>query len=90
MRVTRHKIDALLYKETNGNDRMEVSRWRTYLALVNLAIVTLTDNNNAVFKDGGPEIASTKNLLCSSISRHVTATVARMAVIEDFFRLLKG
>ena len=52
--------------------------------------MTLTDSNNAVFKDGGPKKPSTKNILCSSISKHVTATGATVIIIQDLFSLLES
>ena len=88
--VTRHKIKSPLLKGTNGNDKVEVCGWRAHLALVNLEIVTLADNKNAVFKDSRPEISNTKNLLCIRIFRNVTTTGARVAIIEDFFSLLES
>ena len=90
VRVTHHKIDAPLRKGTNGNERMNMGRRRTHLALIDLAIMELTNNNDAVFKDGGPEIFSMKNLMRSSISRHVTITGATVTFIQGLFNLLES
>ena len=60
-----------------------------HLALIDLAIVALTDKKNRVFKYGGPEIPSTKNFLCSSISIHVTTIGTVVTIIQDIFSLLE-
>ena len=60
MRVTRHKINAPLRKGTNGNDTVKMGRQREHLALIDLVIMELTDNNNVVLKYGGPKIPSTR------------------------------
>ena len=90
VRVTRHKIDAPLRKGTNGNDRMKRNEWHTNLALINLAIMAFTNRDNAVFEDRRLEITKTKNILCSGITRHVTATSATVKIIEDFLNFLEG
>ena len=81
VRVTRHKIDAPLCKGTNGNDRVDMGRWYAHLALIDLAIMTFFNIKNAVLEDGGLEISSTKNLLCSGINIHVTTTGTIVAFI---------
>ena len=62
----------------------------THLSLINLAIMTFMNCNNAVFKDRRLEITSTKNILCSGITRHMTATGATVTIIEDFLSFLEG
>ena len=90
VRVTRHKIDAPLFKGTNGNYRVKMGRWRTHLALIDLEIMELMDSNNAVLEDGGPKIPRMKNILCSGITRHVTTTGATMTIIQGFLSLLES
>ena len=90
MRVTRHNIDAPLRKGTNGNDRMKRYKQHTHLALVDLAIMTFSNHDNAVLEDRRPEITNTKNLLCSGITRHVTATGATVTIIQSFLSLLES
>ena len=90
VRVTCHKIDAPLRKGTNGNDRMKRYRRRTHLALINLALMTFMNRDNVVFEDRRPKITCTKNLLCSGITRHVTATGATVTIIEEFLSFLEG
>ena len=79
-----------LHKGTNGNDRVEMGRRRAHLVRIDLEIMALTDNNNAVFKDGGPEIPSTKNFMCSSISRHVTTIGTTVTIIQVLLSLLES
>ena len=52
--------------------------------------MTFVNHDNAVLEDRRPKITSTKNLLCSGITRHVTATGATMTIIEDFISFLEG
>ena len=51
--------------------------------------MALTNNDNAVFEDGGPEIPSMKNFLCSSITKHVTSIGANVTIIQGLFSLLE-
>lgn len=67
-----------------------MGRRRVYLALIDLEIMALTDSNNAIFKDGGPEIPNMKNFMCSSITRHVTATGTTVTIIQGLFILLES
>ena len=90
VRVTRHKINAPLRKGTNANDRVEMGSRRMHLALIDLAVMEFTNNNNAFLQDGAPEIPSTKNFLCSSITIHVTTTGATVTVIKGFLSLLES
>lgn len=60
-----------------------------HLLLVDLALVTRADDKNAILKDGGPEITSTKDLLSNSISEHVTTTRAIMVVIKNSLSFLE-
>lgn len=89
VRVTGHKINAPLCKGANGNDRVQKSRRRTHLALVDLTRMTGTDGKNAILENGWPKITSMKNLLSGGITRHVTATGTRVTVVQNFLSFLK-
>jgi len=52
--------------------------------------MTGADIENAILKDGGPEVASTEDLLGSGISRHVTTTGAGVAVIQNTLSFLES
>jgi len=59
-----------------------------HLALVNLAFVALTNNKNAVLEDRWPKIASVKDFLSGSVTKHMTTTCPRVAIIENSFSFL--
>ena len=61
-----------------------------HLVLEDMARVTLPYYNNTIFKYRRPEIAHTKDLLCSSITRNVTTIGATMTIIEDFLSFLEA
>ena len=61
-----------------------------HLVLEDLAHMTLSYCNNTVFKYRWPEIAYMKDLLCSSITGHVTATRATVTIIQSFLGFLEG
>ena len=50
--------------------------------------VALTNNKNAVLEDRQPDITSMKNFFSCSVTRHMTTTCPRMAVIENSLNLL--
>lgn len=52
--------------------------------------MTRSDGKNAILKDGGPQVTSTKDLLGNGISRHVATIGARMVVIQNTFSLLES
>jgi len=52
--------------------------------------MTRADGKNAVLKDRGPEVARTKDLLGSGISKHVATTGARVAVIQNTLSFLES
>ena len=70
--------------------RVKRNRWRTQFVLINLAIVTFTNCDNTVFENGRPKITSTKYLLCSSVTRHVSTTGANVTIIQYFLSFLEG
>ena len=88
--VTRHKIDAPVSKGANDNDRVKMVKHRMHLVLIDISIMELTNINDVVFKDGGPEIPSMNNFLCSSITRHVTTTGPTVIIIQKFLSLLES
>ena len=52
--------------------------------------MTRTNSKNAILENGRPEIASTEDFLCSGISRHVTTTSTRVAVIQNSLGFFEG
>ena len=52
-----------------------------HLTLIYLARMAFAYYNDAVFKNGRPEIANMKDILCGGITRHVTTTGATVVVI---------
>ena len=61
-----------------------------HLPVVNLAFMTCTYNKDAVLEDGRPEITSTEDLLGGSISGHMAATSAGVAVVQNPLSFLEG
>jgi len=52
--------------------------------------MALANSKDAILEDGGPKITSMKDFLSSRISRQVTTTCTRMAVIQDSLSLLES
>ena len=90
MRVTGRIINAPFCKRADGDNRVQWSRRRSHLPLVYLALMTRVDDKDAILKDRGLKVTSTKDFLGSSISRHVTATGTGVAVIQDPLSLLES
>ena len=88
VRVASNKVDTPFGEWTNGNYRVERSRWCAHLAIKHLTVVAFPKCNNTVFKQGGPEIASAQYLLGCGIPRHMTATCSRVTVIQHPFSFL--
>ena len=81
VRVTCNKIDTPFGKRTNGNYRVERSRWSTHLSIKHLTVVAFSDRSNTIFKQGLPEVASAEYLLGCGIPRHMTATRSKVTII---------
>ena len=85
VRVTCNKIDTPFRKRTNGNYRVERSRWSAHLSIKHLTVVAFSDRSNTIFKQGRPKVASAQYLLGCCIPRHMTATRSRVTVIQNPF-----
>ena len=59
VRVTCHEVDRPFYKRYNDNNVMQWSKWSTSLMIINLACMTLLDNENIVSENGRPKVTST-------------------------------
>ena len=81
VRVTCNKIDTPFCQRTDGNYRVERSRWSAHLSIKNLAVVAFSDPVNTIFKQRRPEIASVQYLLGCSKPRHMTTTRSRVTII---------
>jgi len=81
VRVTCNKIDTPFGKRTNGNYRVERSRWSTYLSIKYLVVVEFSDRNDTIFEQRRPKVASAQYLLGCGKPRHMTATCSRVVVI---------
>ena len=77
-------------QKADSDNKVQWSGRRTHLPLVYLALMTRADGKNAVLKDRGPEVARTKDLLGSGISKHVATTGARVAVIQNTLSFLES
>ena len=49
--------------------------------IIDIASVTLLDNNNAILKHSRPKVTSAQNLLSSGIPRHMSTTCSNMVFV---------
>lgn len=67
VRVTSHINNSPFGKGADGNDKVQRSRKRLHLPLVDLVVMTRVDNENAILEDKRAEITSIEDLLSSII-----------------------
>ena len=89
-RVTGRIIDAPFGKGTDGYYRVQWCNRCTHLPVVNLAFMACAYSKDTILEYRGPEITSAEDLLSGSVSGHVAATSAGVAVIHDSLSFLES